>query len=531
MKNILIGKADIRTLLSGNYIYVDKTEYIYNLVNKPDIYFLSRPRRFGKSLLVSTFIEIFSGNKELFKDCWIYKNTNYDWKKYPIIYLDFAEISNMNTDIFKKGLIKKFYEIANNYEINLIESKEIKELIKELLKKLYERYNEKVVILIDEYDEPILDNIDNLEVGKENTISMYDMYVVMKSNSQYIHFEFVTGITRFAKTSLFSGPNNLQSLSMKSEYNNLLGYTQEELEFYFNDYINLINEKLKINNKSELLNKIKTYYNGYLFSHENKNLKTVYNPFSILNFFSEMFFNSYWFKTGTPSYLIELLNKYFYDIPKDENNIYLSMYELEKFEIDRINFISLLFQAGYLTIESYNFERKELKLKYPNQEVRDSFIENIESIIKERINDKIREENSNLKMLITSENWEKVFILLKSIFATIPYGFKPNTEYYYSSVFMGILSGAGFQFDAEVHTNDGRIDMVLYANEKIYIIEFKIKQLPSKAINQIEDKKYFTKYLAKEKPILFMGVNFDTDEKNLSSWKVEEFKLENINSN
>ena len=520
MKDILIGKADIKALLEKNFIYVDKTEYIYNLIRIPDIYFLSRPRRFGKSLLVSTLKEIFLGNKELFKDCWIYKNTNYDWKSYPIIHLDFAETPNKEENIFKQELINNLTSIARFYELELISSNEIKPLIKDLLIKLYEKYNEKVVILVDEYDKPLLDNIDNLDVAKANRECMKDLYTIMKSNTQYIHFQFVTGITKFSKTSLFSGPNNLYDISMLEKYNNLLGYTQNELEFYFSEYINLTNEKFKNFNKNELLNEIKKWFNGYIFTEEYDLVETVYNPFSILNFFSNKKFLNYWFSSATPSYLMALLNKYFYEVPEDENNIYLTMYELEKFEIDKINLISLLFQAGYLTIESYNTEEAELKLKYPNNEVRNSFNKQIQEIIILKKN--FRKIAFDLQEYLKGQNWEKLFELFKSFYAAIPYT-ETRNESWYSTIFFQAFQTNGFRCEMEGLTNVGRTDMVLYFDDIIYIIEFKYNKTAQEALSQIEKNLYFEKYLKENSPIAFIGINFSELKRNINDWKVKEY--------
>ena len=227
LKGLPIGESSIKEIINGKYIYVDKTEYIYNIITKNKYYFLSRPWRFGKSLLISTLFEIFSGNKELFKDCSIY-NSNHDWKKHPIIHLDFSEIKRNNSDEFKKGSETELNLICKKYEIDLTKYDSGQTKIKFLIKELYEKYNEQVVILVDEYDKRILDNITNLEIAKENRIIMFDIYTIMKSSNEYIRFQFITGITKFTQTLLFSGPNNLKDISMDVEYNNLLGYTQDE---------------------------------------------------------------------------------------------------------------------------------------------------------------------------------------------------------------------------------------------------------------------------------------------------------------
>ena len=518
LKGLPIGEQSIKTIIKNNYIYVDKTEYIYNIITKNKYYFLSRPRRFGKSLLISTLIEIFSGNKELFKNCWIY-NSNYEWKKYPIIHLDFSRKKEDKVKNFYNILIEQLIKIASNYNINLNNKTHATSIFEELVIKLYEKEGQ-IVFLVDEYDKPILDNIDNLKFAEENRDTLKGIFSSAKSLSGMLRFEFLTGITKFSQTSLFSGPNNLKDLSMSSYYQYLLGYTQNELEFYFKDYIKLAlnDEKLNSYNEKDLLNKIREYYNGYLFSHEDKKLETVYNPFSILNFFDDKSFNNYWFKSGTPSYLIKLLNKYIYDIPEDENNITLKISELEKFEVEKINLLSLLFQAGYLTIENYDQTTHIIKLKYPNEEVRISFKEQIEIAIEERF----QEEGNNLKEFIEKDDWNNAFKLFNTFCKNISYGSASKYEHYYAGIFQGICQGAGFSHcDSEVHTNDGRIDMVLYANKKIYIIEFKIDSSAEKAISQIRSSKYMDKFLMKNKPIILIGVNFDSDEKGISDWKVE----------
>jgi hypothetical protein len=367
MKKLLpIGISDFNKLIQGNYIYVDKTEYIYKLITEGGgYYFLSRPRRFGKSLLISTIRYLFEGQKNLFKDLYIYNKWNWD-EIYPVIRISFAK------DIVKKEDYKRriIQELLKNYlhnELDTFQKTEDEvELFENLIINIYRKHKKGVVILIDEYDKPILDLIENIKEAEQVRKYLKAFYSVLKNLDEYIKFVLITGVTKFAKVSLFSGLNQLKDISLDPRYGNICGYTQNELEFYFKDKLQNLN-----------LDDIKEWYNGYYFLQD-----SLYNPFDILLYLDNKRFDSYWYKTGTPNFLIKLIKKKEYDISELENKI-VKINILEKFDIEEIKIEALMFQTGYLTIkEEYQKEYgQEYKLGFPNKEVRISFNEDILSIL------------------------------------------------------------------------------------------------------------------------------------------------------
>jgi hypothetical protein len=368
MKKLPIGISDFRELIEGNYIYVDKTEYIYKLINQGKYYFLSRPRRFGKSLLLSTIRYLFQGYKDLFKDLYIYDKWNWN-ETYPILRIDLSHLSITNEKEFEDQMELLLKEIGKEYKYNYQKKYKANGNLHLLIKKCYENYNKKVVILIDEYDKIILDNIENKEKAQKIREKLKSFYSTLKGLDEYIKFVFITGVSKFAKVSLFSGLNQLEDISLNKEFGNICGYTQNELESYFNDYLKDLN-----------LEEIKDWYNGYNFLKD-----TLYNPFDILLYLRNREFDSYWYKTGTPSFLIKLIKNKKYDVTQLENKI-VKKNILEKFDIDDISIEALMFQTGYLTIKEVFHKEygQEYKLGFPNKEVKISFSENILRIYHKR---------------------------------------------------------------------------------------------------------------------------------------------------
>ena len=362
MKKLPIGIQSLGKLIEEDYIYIDKTKHIYNLIKNGQYYFLSRPRRFGKSLLCSTFKEIFSGNKELFKDCWIY-NSDFDWKQHPVVLLDFNAIKGKDSLELELSLSQEIDSIARENNVDLtgftVLSNKFTNLIKQLSKK------NKVVLLIDEYDKPLLENIIDKKKAEEFKKVLADFYETIKSVDSYLKFCFLTGVTKFSQVSLFSKLNNLDDISISEDASVLLGYTKEEIISYFKDYIKLSCKKLK-KTEHELLLDLKKWYDGYCFYHE---AEKVYSPFSILLFFKNSAFKNYWFQTGTPTFLINLIKEKGYPVI-DVENLELSEVEMGAFEVDNISLKTLLFQTGYLTILSKDSHVNLYKVSYPNYEVR-----------------------------------------------------------------------------------------------------------------------------------------------------------------
>jgi len=370
MKRLPVDVSNFELMIKGNYLYIDKTKNIYELITKRRLYFLSRPRRFGKSLLISTFKEIFSGNKSLFSELWIGKESSYNWQEHPVIQLDFSNLSFETSEEFKISLSRRLDKIAQNYGIDLSLDQLPGGKIETLVESLAQR--NKVVILIDEYDAPLLNNLDNLDIARAIQKVMKHFFSVIKSLDAFghIHAIFITGVTKFAKTSIFSGFNNLNDMTLSPETSMLLGYSFDELQNNFGDYAQEFSKKNKIT-ISDLFEILKNKYDGYRFSSDPI---YVYNPYSVINCFDKNKIANYWLETGTPKFLIELLKKN-YAALTDIQTKQMSSKFLSTFEIGELPLIPILYQAGYVTIADYNVENETYSLKFPNEEVSLSFNE------------------------------------------------------------------------------------------------------------------------------------------------------------
>jgi len=504
MKNLPIGIQTFSEIINDNYLYIDKTRDIYNLfAHGGKYYFLSRPRRFGKSLLLSTLKEIFSGHKELFRGLWIYDKIQ--WKAYPIIYLDFLGLKYNNSGELCKTLEFLINQNAKSAGIQLKESgydKRFNELIQKLANK------GKVVILVDEYDKPIISNIENKDIAKENRDILRTFYEAIKSSDEYVKFVFITGVSKFFKVSIFSGLNNLNDISIDDKYSTFLGYTDKELKHYFKDRLGTAD--------GQKLDNIKRWYNGYSWDGE----YFVYNPLSILLYFDKDNFRNYWFSTGTPTFLVNTLKES--DIPVIElEKIETDDSILESFDIENIDVTALLFQTGYLTIKEKTVTADETiyRLSYPNKEVRESFLKHLligftgqQSILNFKILRK-------LKSSIHGNDLNTFFNTIHSLFASIPYNlFIGNRESYYSSIIYLLLQLAGISVEFEKETNIGRIDAISETENHIYIMEFKMGT-SEEALAQIKEKKYYEPYLNSSKSIILVGIGIDSGERNITDYK------------
>ncbi|MEA3445463.1 MAG: AAA family ATPase [Bacteroidota bacterium] len=509
MKKLPIGRQEFSKIINDNCIYVDKTKYIYELLQQ-EYFFLSRPRRFGKSLLLNTIKEIFLGNKELFKGLWIYDKI--DWQIHPVIKISFA-----NIDYGNLGL-----SLAINNELDIIARKNNIQLeantegpkFRELIEKLSGK--EKVVILIDEYDKPIIDYLDNLVKAEENRETLKKFYSIIKDADQYIRFFFITGVSKFSKVSIFSDLNNLEDITLDRNFAAMLGWTQEELENYFPEHI-LNVQKQYSKYYTDIKPVIKEWYNGYSWDGEN----FVYNPVSLLNLFRKRIFNNYWFSTGTPTFLIKYIKEKHYtafDIEQREINTDL----LEKYDLKNMTLLPLLFQTGYLTIKKYDIFKNTITLDYPNKEVANAFTAHI---ISELTIGKLDKTDILLVDIVNSfiNNNIEIFISnINTLLKSIPYTIIEEKEKYYHSLFYMIMRMVGFKIESEILTIDGRIDSVVKTNKEIYIIEFKINQSAEKAIEQIKEKGYAEKYLDDKRPKILLGINFDTKTQKVDDYKLYE---------
>ena len=520
MKKLPVGIQSFEKIQEEGYLYIDKTRYIWELIDRGKYYFLSRPRRFGKSLLISTLRCLFEGRRGLFKGLWI--ENHWDWdKKYPVVVIDFNVIPANTPEELLSAISENLREISESYGIELSSSLLSQKFV-ELILQLREKFQVDVVILVDEYDKAIISHLGlgekHLAIAKENRRVLQEFFGVIKGQevARITKFVFFTGVSKFSKVSIFSELNNLSDITMNKRYAEITGITQEELEIYLKEYIEEMASSRKETN-AFLMAKLKEYYNGYRFS---KKEILLYNPFSILKCLDEQELNNYWFETGTPTFLVNLIKENEYYIPRLEK-IILRDTDFSTYEIESLNLNSLLFQTGYITIkEVVDKEEGIFSLGYPNLEVKKSFLEVLYRTYTQQ------QETitfSQIKKSLLSGKIEETIKIIQSLYAGISYPLSQRlNEAYFHSLFYLIMSGAGIRAQTEVLTSQGRIDLVIELKDKVYIIEFKCEQSSQKAIEQIKEKGYAQRYLSGEKKIYLVGINFSLSKRNIEEWKVVE---------
>ncbi|MCL2116251.1 MAG: AAA family ATPase, partial [Methanobrevibacter sp.] len=394
MKRLPVGISTFSEIIEENFIYVDKTQAIYEMVNTGKTYFLSRPRRFGKSLLVSTLEELFKGNKELFKGLYIYNK--WDWtKSYTVVKINLGKGNYKIPGVLEDTLDETINRIAREFTVKIY-SKTLAGKFTDLIIEIYKKTGKKIVVLIDEYDFPIIDSIKNIEIAEKNRDTLSGFYQVLKASDEYLRFIFLTGVTKFSKTSIFSGLNNLDDITFNKDFSCICGYTQEELEDNFKDYLIKLQDELSYTNE-EALEKIKHWYDGYSWDGKNK----VYNPFSVLKLFKNNEFTDYWFETGTPEFLIDVL-KNSKDYTEVLEPITVKQSRFKTFSYENIDPITVFFQTGYLTIAKKMIFNDIIhyKLEFPNFEVESSLLDHLLDL--------------NLKEEKTAERKEKIISFIKN---------------------------------------------------------------------------------------------------------------------
>jgi hypothetical protein len=509
MKNLPIGIQSLVEIRANNCVYVDKTQLVHQLVTTGKYYFFSRPRRFGKSLLISTFKELYSGSKSLFENLWI--ENNWDWSKTsPIVHFSFDQTSYKQIGI-EAAILQDLRGWAKHHKVRL-KTTDYKSQFKELLEKIANKHG-KVALLIDEYDKPIIDFLEKEDIAtcKFNRDILREFYGVIKNADNLLTFVFITGISKFSKVSLFSHLNNLNDITLNPNYAALAGYTQEELEFYFPDYLQSCAESMEISREA-LLAQMKVWYNGYSWDGRTK----VYNPFGTLNFFSNKIFFNHWFSTGSPDFLIKKMRALaYYHV---ENSI-INNRILDKYDIDNLTLIPLLFQTGYLTVKSLDALTGDMVLDYPNKEVRESMYEFL-------IDDVSRNPQrvhtgmtiNDLKNAFESKNLEKVQTILNSLLKDLPaQTFQNQTEGLFHGLIHLVFSYLGLAVH-EVHSSQGRADAVVQTQTDVYIFEFKFNKNAEEAISQIKKQDYAGKYRASNKLITGIGVNFNAEKRGIDDW-------------
>ncbi len=510
MKQLPIGKQVFRTLIEDNFIYVDKTPFLVELANSGIATFLSRPRRFGKSLTVSTFKELFLGNKELFKNTYAYNNWNWE-KKSPVIKLDMSVCTDSDPKIIEEKISAVLQSVIKEYNlsINTVRSPLLifREIIEELAKE------SKVVILIDEYDAPILDSLhkDNLQEVKELLRSFYK---VLKEQEEHIRFIFITGISKFSKVGVFSALNNLNDITLSPKYSAMAGYTKEEINTTFSEYTDLITSELSLS-ETEFEEQLNHYYNGYSWDGK----KSVYNPFSVLQLLEHQEFAPYWMETGSPSFMIRYAENNHLKLDALEG-VMVDKFFLSERDIDEASPESFLFQAGYLTIKESN-PLGYYVLDFPNYEVRTTFNHLLlKSACSVSDHDLWGIKLAMLKAL-SDNNTEAFLLQIKAVYTLLThhhYDANKN-EYFYSALLLMFFQAAGFDAVPEKTGAEGRMDIVLSWQKRVYIFELKIDSA-QKALRQIKEKNYAGQYTNFH--TILIGLKVDIEKRSPVEWAVED---------
>jgi hypothetical protein len=519
-KILPIGVQSYRSLQRDNCIYVDKTQHIYRLATEGRMYFLSRPRRFGKSLLLSTLHELFLGSKDLFKETWIYDK--WDWsKKNPVIHISFLSIP-YETKGLETGIRQHLLKLYKTHKIDAEDETDIKLLFTNLIEKLYERSGE-VVILIDEYDKPIIDHLEHnvIDKAKENQTILGLFYGVLKDLDNYIRLLFITGVSKFTKVSLFSKLNNLNDLTINPSYATMMGYTQAELEQYFDYYIDEVAKKFPDLSRKEFLDEVKNWYNGYSWDAIN----TMYNPFGILLFFDNKDFQSHWFASGTPTFLIKKIEEQnFFNLENIEADINF----LNQYSLDNIELTSLMFQTGYLTIKEKS-RYGDLVLSFPNKEVKTAMYAFLIDDMGTTVGGggvTVR----HLRKAFMDNDIERVKNILVSLFDGLTYDTyvhqkMEQVEGYYHGLVQILFRCLGIYIQSEVHTAKGRADSIVETPTHIYILEFKMNSDADTAFQQILTKNYSAKYSADTRSKVGIGINFNSAERVIDDFKYQVLAL------
>jgi hypothetical protein len=510
MKVLPVGVQSFEKLRSNDYLYVDKTKEILSLVSTDKPYFLSRPRRFGKSLTISTMQAIFEGRKDLFEGLYIYDK--WDWTKTsPVIRIDFGGMANRATEEVKLSLTHRLKENATKYGVTL-SGETIPDRFEELIKNIHLSTGDKVVVLVDEYDKPITDNLTDLAAADANRQVLHDFYQVLKAGDDHLRFVFLTGVSKFSKISLFSGLNSPDDLTIDARFSTICGYTQQELEDNFKDHIQYMADSNHFT-PGELLTKIREWYNGYSWD----GITSVYNPFSTLLLFSKCVFKDYWFATGTPTFLINLI--------KQNNEVHLltepvqmQESEFDKFNIQTLDTKLLLFQTGYLTVKKVVTDaftlQHDFTLDIPNEEVRQAMMEHLAGSFANFPDSGTVTMRSRMLHALFDGNITSFEQCVKELFARIPYQLHLPREAYYHSMLLVWLNMLGFKVEAEVSTDKGRLDAVWTWDERIVIAEVKYsgrgttEKLLAEGLAQIKEKKYCERYADGKHRIALLAVAF-----------------------
>ena len=530
-RKLPLGVQSFKDLREKNFLYVDKTKYLFRLVNNGKVYFLSRPRRFGKSLFLSTLAAYFLGQKELFKGLYLeemeeelaVQENRAAWQEYPVLYFDFntgqydtIESLISRIELFLSPLEKK-------YAILSVQG-DLAQRLEEIIKQIYETTHKQVIILVDEYDKPLLQTMGvNEELNEKYRTILKAFYSVIKTCDQYIRFAFLTGVTKFSKISIFSDLNNLRDISMEKQYAGLCGITQTELETNFQPDIQVLADEQNLTYQ-EALAALKQWYDGYLFHPAGEGM---YNPFSLLSAFVKKEIKSYWFSTGTPTFLVNYLKEAHYYIPDLDGNVELDEEGLQTYRAVTQDTLPILFQAGYLTIKEYISDLRLYRLGFPNDEVRYGFLYNLLPAYADVPFGQTGVWVGRFVQDIRKGKVNEFMERMQAIIASIPYDnfpkekLKLREQNYQTAVYL-VFALMGQFVQTEVHCGTGRADCVVHTADTVYIFEFKLSGNGSAedALNQIKENGYAAQYKADGKKIVLIGSSFDEQTRTIKDWQI-----------
>ena len=534
-RKLPIGVQSFKVLRNDRYLYVDKTAYIVQLVTSSRVYFLSRPRRFGKSLFLSTLAAYFRGQKELFKDLYLEKAEEEQaaqenrgaWQEYPVLYFDFntGQYDTLGSLISRIELF--FSPLEKKYSIAPAQG-DLAQRFEAVITQIYEKTHKQVVILVDEYDKPLLQTMGvNEELNEKYRNVLKAFYSVIKTCDEYIRFAFLTGVTKFSKVSIFSDLNNLRDISMEKLYAGICGITQEELETNFQPDIQALANEQDLTYQ-EALAALKQWYDGYLFHQDGEGM---YNPYSVLSALVKKEIKSYWFATGTPTFLVNFLKEAHYYIPDLDGNVELDEEGLQTYRAVAQDALPILFQAGYLTVKEYIKDLRLYRLGFPNDEVRYGFLHNLLPAYSDVAFGQTGVWVGRFMQDIRKGDVDGFMERMQSLIAGIPYdsfsekNLKLREQNYQTAVYL-IFALMGQFVQTEVYCAKGRADAVVTTIDTIYIFEFKLSGNGSAedAIKQIHEQKYAAKYKAEGKKIVLIGSSFDEQSRTIKEWKTELFE-------
>jgi len=522
MRLLPIGIQDFAKIREGSFVYVDKTPRIHRLISESaGAVFLSRPRRFGKSLMCSTLGAIFEGRRELFgeiagRPALAINSLNWEWKTHPVVRLD------LNPGNYKSGGITELHATLNRnmefcsdkYGVPLT-GETVTDRFARLIHTLYKHCGQRVVVIIDEYDKPMLDTMEDNQLCTAIRADLKGFYGVLKSSDEYLRLVFITGITKFSRVSVFSDLNHLDDLTLDPEYADICGITQNELETCFEPEITAILENTGKDHK-KYSDELRRFYNGYRFS---KNPLTVYNPFGLLNHFKKNGeFSPYWYETASPKFLIDLVINQKINIA-NLGDLSVSESDFTKYDIEEIRAVPLLYQTGYLTITDYDEELQFYKLNFPNDEVRASFAASLLKKYTQSKDEITGGLNRKLLETLLKGDIEGAIDALRQFLAAIPYDIIKETENYFHLATHLIFYMLGFNCRSEVRIAAGRIDALVETKNFIYCFEFKLDKSADKALAQIEEKEYILPWQGSGKKLFKVGVDFNHKERNIGEWK------------